>query len=339
MANLILGGTVKTRKIGSLTVSAVGLGANNFDTNFFGNRCDQDQAIRIIYAALDAGINFIDTAEEYSIVGVHGSGRSEQIIGIALGSRREEMVIGTKFLPYNPNFPDQRGAERIMQGVEDSLERLGVDHIDLLQQHQPDPHTPMEEILEALDRLQQDGKVREIGCSNFSGMMIDEAQTVSGQSGYARFVSSQSRYNLLEQPGQEGVIDACARHGMVLLPYYPLASGVLTGKYLQGQAVPAEYRLAAETPTGKRERNSLLSDERRGIVAALDSFARERGHTLLELAISWLTSQPVVASVIAGATRPEQIVANAAAANWELSADDFEAVAAITGPTRSRSFR
>jgi aryl-alcohol dehydrogenase-like predicted oxidoreductase len=328
---------VKTRKIGSLTVSAVGLGANNFDTNFFGNRCDQDQAIRIIHAALDAGINFIDTAEEYSIVGEHGSGRSEQIIGVALASRRDEMVIGTKFLPYNRNFPDQRGAERIVRAVEGSLERLGVDHIDLLQQHQPDPHTPMEEILEALDRLVKDGKVREIGCSNFSGTMIDEAQTVSGQSGYARFVSSQSRYNLLEQPRQDGVIDACARYAMVLLPYYPLASGVLTGKYLQGQVVPGEYRLAAETPTGKRERNSLLSDDRFRMVAELDSFARERGHSLLELAISWLTSQAVVASVIAGATRPEQIVANAAAANWELSTDDFQAVAAITGAISNRS--
>jgi aryl-alcohol dehydrogenase-like predicted oxidoreductase len=328
---------MQTRNIGSLEVSIVGLGGNNFGTDFFGNPCDQDDAARVVRAALDAGINFIDTAEEYSTATVVGSGRSEEFIRYALGSRRGEVVIASKFRNDSLSNPDQRGAKRIVAALEGTLERLGTDYVDLYQQHTPDPDTPTEEVLEALDRLVRDGKVREIGCCNFSGTLIDQALEVSDDRGFAHFVSSQSRYNLLQMPRQEGVLEACQRHGMALLPYFPLASGLLTGKYRAGED-PVDGRLAAETSIGKGLKGSLLTEERLQTVDQLERFAHEHGHTLLELAISWLTSQPMVASVIAGATRPDQAAANAAAANWDLSTDEFQAIAAIVNPTgRPRS--
>ena len=217
----------------------------------------------------------------------------------------------------SPLSPDQRGAKRIVAALEDTLNRLGTDYVDLYQQHTPDPDTPMEEVLEAMDRLVRDGKVREIGCCNYTGALIDQARSVSDERNLSHFVSSQSRYNLLQMPRQEGVLEACQRHGMALLPYFPLASGLLTGKYRAGED-PADGRLAAETAIGKGLKSSLLTEGRLQTVHELERFAQERGHTILELAISWLTSQPVVGSVIAGATRPEQVAANAAAANLGL---------------------
>ncbi len=325
---------MKTRFLGSLEVPVVGLGTNNFGTDFFGSQCDLDDATRIISAALDAGVTLIDTAEEYSVTSTNGTGQSEQFVGAALkrlGTRRDQLIIATKFLNVDIRSPDERGPKRIVRALEGSLKRLGVDHIDLYQQHRPDPDTPIEDILAALDRLVRDGKVREIGCSRFSGEQIDEARAASDQHALAPFVSSQSRYNLLEQPGEEGVLEACERHSMMLLPYYPLASGLLTGKYSHGSFASTGSRLTVDTPISNRMKTSLLTEDRFKTVANLELFAGERGHTLLELAISWLTSQPFVASVIAGATRPEQVLANAASASWELSEDEVREVQAVAG--------
>lgn len=312
----------------------VGLGANNFGTDFFGARCDQDDATRIIRSALDAGVNFIDTAEEYSVRGKFGGGESEQFIGHALkqlGVRRDDVVLATKFLPADAEDPDERGAKRIIRALEGSLRRLGIDYVDLYQQHRPDPETPIEETLGALDRLVQDGKVREIGCSNCPGPLLEQARAVSETQGVAGFVTTQNRYNILEAPREEGVLDACRDEQLALLPYYPLANGLLTGKYSRGTEASEGGRLLANTPISDRYRSSLLTPERLATVAKLDAFARDSGHTLLQLAICWLTSQPFVGSVIAGATRPEQIAANAASASWELSGVEFAEVARIVG--------
>lgn len=325
---------MRTRRIGRLEVSVVGLGGNNFGTGFFGSRCDQGQVTRIIRSGLDAGVTFIDTAEEYSVSSRIGVGRSEEFIGAALGSRRDEAVIATKFQSWNLERPDELGAERIVRAAEDSLRRLGTDRIDLYQQHRPDPATPIEEILEALDRLVRDGKVLEIGCCNFSSDMIDEAQAASGAAGLGALATSQSNYSLLEGPTPPDVIEACERHGMGLIPYFPLANGVLTGKYRRGETPPPDLRLGAGGRVSERFRGPALSDERFDLVEKFEAFARDRGHSLLELAISWLVSQPVVTSVIAGATRPEQVEMNAAAASWELSSDDFHSVATIISSNR-----
>jgi aryl-alcohol dehydrogenase-like predicted oxidoreductase len=319
--------------VGSLEVSVVGLGTNNFGTDFFGEQCDVDDATQIISAALDAGINFLDTAEEYSVTSTNGTGQSEQFIGEALrrlGTRREEVIIASKFLNVDALFPEERGPKRIIRALDGSLKRLGVDHVDLYQQHRPDPDTPVEETLTALDQLVRDGKVREIGCSNFSGDLIDQAREIAEGQGFAGFVSTQSRYNLLEMPREAGVLEACSRNSMKLLPYYPLSSGLLTGKYSRGSP-PAGSRLTAQTPISDRMRNSLLTEDRLTVVANLERFAAERGHSLLELAVSWLTAQRFVASVIAGATRPEQVIANAASSSWELSEDEVKEVAGIAG--------
>jgi aryl-alcohol dehydrogenase-like predicted oxidoreductase len=325
---------LETRFLGSLEVSVVGLGTNNFGTDFFGQQCDVNDAVRIIFAAVDAGVTLLDTAEEYSVRGENGSGQSEQFIGEALkrlGSRRHDLVIATKFLNVDLLAPDERGPKRIVRAVEGSLKRLGVDHVDLYQQHRPDPDTPIEDTLAALDRLVRDGKVREIGCSRFSGRQIDEAQAASVQGGLARFVSSQSQYSVLESPPEAGVLEACARNSMVLLPYYPLASGLLTGKYSSASVGLGGSRLSVDTAISNRLKRSLLTQDRLDTVARLKLFAEQRGHSLLELAISWLTSQSLVASVIAGATRPEQVVSNAASASWELSPDEVKSVEAIVG--------
>jgi aryl-alcohol dehydrogenase-like predicted oxidoreductase len=241
-------------------------------------------------------------------------------------------VIASKFMiPEQLAAPEPGGRKRIMAAVEGSLKRLGTDRIDLYQQHFPDPTAPMDEILEALDRLVKDGKVIEIGHSNFSGTMIDEADAVASRRGFKRFVSTQSQYNLLDKPVQEGVLEACERHGLMLLPFYPLSGGLLTGKYRKGVTNPAGTRFQDNTAITDYLRERQLSDARIDKVEKLTAFARERGHTILELAISWLAGQPIVASVITGATRPGQITANAAAANWDLTDDDFRAVAAILG--------
>ncbi len=322
------------RGIGSLQVSVVGLGGNNFGTDFFGARCDGRQVTRIVNAALDAGINLIDTAEEYSITSFLGEGHSEELIGAALGSRREEALIATKFLNQSESDPEERGAARIVAAVEASLQRLGTDRIDLYQQHQPDPVTPLEEILEALDRLVAAGKVREIGCSNFTGEMLADAAETAARSSFTPYRSCQTQYSILERP-PESFLDAAQRHQVALVAYWPLVNGLLTGKYRRGQNPPPDSRLGAQGLVSGMLRDGImaarppLSDERLATVERLAAFAEDSGHSILELAISWLTSQPAVGTVIAGVTKVEQVVANAAAGDWHLTGDDFAAVDAL----------
>ena len=297
-----------------LKVSAVGLGCNNF-----GMRIDADQTNAVVHAALDAGINFFDTAD------VYGGTQSEVFLGQALkGIDRDSVVIATKFAM--PLGEGRRGASRryIMSAVEASLKRLGMDHIDLYQQHAPDPDTPIEETLRALDDLIQAGKVRYIGNSNFNGWQLADADWTARSAGLNRFVSAQNLYNLLDRRLEREVLPACERFGLGMLPYFPLASGLLTGKYNRGQSAPEDTRLA-----GERGR-AALTDANFDVVEKLDGFARERGHTLLTLAMSWLACNPVVASVIAGATRVEQVQSNVEAAGWQLTPDELSEVAGLS---------
>jgi len=302
---------VRTRRIGQLEVSATGLGCNNF-----GMRIDEDQTVTVVGAALDAGITFFDTADVYG-----GQGRSEEFLGKALQGRRDEVVIATKF--GSPMGDDDRkgaSARWIHQAVEDSLRRLGTDHIDLYQLHFPDQDTPIAETLGALTELVAQGKVREIGCSNFSSAQIVEADDTATAKDAARFVSVQNEYSLLNRRPEKNVLPACEARGMAFLPYFPLAHGLLTGKYRRGEPPPEGTRLAA-MPDERRDQ--VLTDERLDVVDRLATFASARDHTVAELAFAWLLAHPAVASVIAGATRPDQVRANAAASDWELTAADL----------------
>ncbi|HVE91512.1 MAG TPA: aldo/keto reductase [Actinomycetota bacterium] len=304
------------RTIGSLEVSVVGLGCNNF-----GRRVDAQQTKAVVDEALACDINFFDTAD------IYGTGESEELLGRALGPRRPDVVIATKF--GMEMGPDRKGgsARWIRTAVEDSLRRLGTDVIDLYQMHAPDPDVPIEETLGTLDELVRAGKVREIGCSNFSGAQIEQADTVSRDEGLARFVSEQSQYSLLRREVESDVLPACERMGLSFLPYFPLASGMLTGKYRRGENPPEGTRLATAAPDRVSQ---LMSDRSFEIVEKLEAFASERGRTLLELAMSWLAGRPMVASVIAGATKPEQVTSNSQAAGWVLSDEEGAEVDAIT---------
>jgi aryl-alcohol dehydrogenase-like predicted oxidoreductase len=325
---------VKRRVIGCLGVSVVGIGGNNFGTDFFGKGCDEQGVRRIINAALDVGINLIDTAEEYSITSFLGDGHSEELIGAALRTRRHEAIIATKFLNANEHDPAERGAARIVTAVEASLRRLRTDYIDLYQQHQPDPDTPIDEILEALDRLLRAGKVREVGCCNFTAGMLDGATQAAAQSGAHPYRSCQLQYSVLERPSDD-MLTALRRSDMSVIAYFPLASGLLTGKYRPGAPPPPDSRLGADGVVSRMLRDGImarrppLSSERLATVERLSEFAGECGHTLLELAISWLASQPTVGSVLTGVTNAEQVVANAAAVGWDLTSDDLQRVDAI----------
>jgi aryl-alcohol dehydrogenase-like predicted oxidoreductase len=303
------------RKIGSLTVSAVGVGCNNF-----GMRIDDAATKTVVDAAIDAGINFFDTAD------VYGGTRSEVALGKALGNRRDDVVIATKFgAPIDDQHKGARPAY-IRRAVEDSLRRLGTDRIDLYQLHRPDEETPIADTLGALNELVVAGKVREIGCSNFSKEQLVEARCVSTDGHLARFVSVQNDYSLLKRdPEIDGVLNECGKTGVAFLPYFPLASGLLTGKYRKGKPVPENTRLSTPRFADR------LTDDKLEIVERLIAFAQGRGHTILELAFSWLLRQPAVASVIAGATRPEQIAANVGAAGWTLSEADLVDLQSIIG--------
>lgn len=297
-----------TRKIGSLDVSIAGLGCNNF-----GWRIDAATTAKVVDAAFDAGVNFFDTAD------IYGGGQSEEFLGRALRSRRKQAVIATKFgMKMDENRHGAR-PEYVIEAAEDSLRRLGTDYIDLYQLHQPDPSTPIADTLEALDRLVRAGKVREIGCSNFSAAQLREAAAAVKQ-GAARFVSVQNEYSLLHRDPEAEVIPECERLGIAFIPYFPLASGLLTGKYRKGQPPPPGSR--GQAGFGPK----VFTDRNLEIVERLTAFAESRGHTLLELAMSWLLAQPTVASVIAGATSPEQVKANAAATGWKLRADELARV-------------
>jgi aryl-alcohol dehydrogenase-like predicted oxidoreductase len=309
---------VQTRSIGSLEVSLVGLGCNNF-----GRRIDATQTRRVVDAAIDAGITLFDTADVYG-----EDGASERLLGQALGARRDEVVIATKF---GMAIDDQhRGAhpDDVRAACDASLARLGTDRIDLYQLHEPDTAVPIEETLGALDELVRAGKVRELGHSNLSAGQMDAAEAAARSAGTARFVCAQDHWNLLQRDLEDGALPAIERHGLALLPYFPLASGLLTGKYRSDTPPDPSWRLAT-LPAERREQH--LAQPRLATVAELTAFATQRGHTLLELAFSWLAAQGPVASVIAGATRAEQVQANAAAVSWSLSADELAEVDRLTG--------
>jgi aryl-alcohol dehydrogenase-like predicted oxidoreductase len=311
-----------TRRLGDseLEVSVVGLGCNNF-----GRRLGLEETGAVLEAALDAGITFFDTAD------IYGGGRaSEELMGEVLEGRREEFVIATKFgmemkgidVPKEP-----RGSrEYIRWAVEGSLRRLRVDRIDLYQYHEPDGQTPIAETLGALDELVREGVVSAIGCSNFSAFELEEAELVSRETGCSRFVTLQNEYSLLERGIEAEVAPACERLGVSILPYFPLASGLLTGKYRRGEAAPEGTRLAGSTPG---------TEEQFEVVEALRGFAGERGVEMTDVAIAGLAAQPAVGSVIAGATKPEQVESNVAALRWEPGEEDLRELDRIAPTPRS----
>jgi aryl-alcohol dehydrogenase-like predicted oxidoreductase len=299
-----------TRRIGSLEVSIVGLGCNNF-----GRRLDSDATSAVVDAALDSGINFFDTAD------VYGGTKSEEYLGRALG-RRRDVVVATKFGSAVDERRKGASPEYVRQAAEDSLRRLGTDRIDLYQLHNPDPQVPIEDTLGALDELVRAGKVREIGCSNFSAEQLRAAQRAT-RDGAARFVSVQNEYSLLHREPERDVLPESERAGLAFIPYFPLANGLLTGKYRQGQHAPAGSRLQS----GRGD--SLLTERNLTVVEELIEFSESRGHTILELAFSWLLARPAVASVIAGATSSEQARSNAAAVGWGLTDAELSEIDSI----------
>lgn len=301
-----------------LQVSVAGLGCNNF-----GMRTDAAASQAVIAKALDVGINFFDTADVYG-----GRGKSEQILGEALRGKRGDVIIATKFASPMGEGPHWSGASRryITQAVEASLRRLGSDYIDLYQVHFPDVKTPIEETMCALDDLVRAGKVRYIGCSNFAGWQIADAQWVARTEHATPFVSAQNQYSLLDRRVEREVVPACRKFGLGLLPYFPLANGFLSGKYRRGEPLPEGTRLAGAGPRA----STLLSEENFDTLDKLQAFAEARGKTTLDLAIAWLASQPVIGSVISGATKPEQVEQNARATEWRLTAEELAEVDAIT---------
>jgi len=302
-----------TRRIGSLEVSVIGLGTNNF--GFF---MEEDAVPPVVDAALEAGITFFDTSDSYL--------ESEARLAKALGSRRDEIVIGTKFASPVDGGTGGGAPEYVRTAVERSLAKLGTDRIDLYQMHRPDGDTPIADTLGALDELVREGKVREIGCSNFSAAQLREAEVAAA--GGARFVSVQNQWNLLQREDEADAVPEAERLGIGYLPYYPLASGMLSGKYTRGEDAPAGTRLV-HFGAGA---GGILSDRNFDIVDAATAWAGERGHSVLELALAWLAAKPVVASVIAGATSPAQVRANAAAATWVLAPDEVAEVDALAPP-------
>jgi aryl-alcohol dehydrogenase-like predicted oxidoreductase len=302
---------METRHIGSLQVSIVGLGCNNF-----GWRLDLERTRQVVEAALGAGINFLDTADMY------GGTQSEELLGQVLAGRRDTVVLATKFgWRIDDQRPGGASPRYLRQAVEDSLRRLATDRIDLYQLHKPDPLTPIGETLAVLDELVRAGKVREIGCSNFSLEQLREARAAVRE-GAAGFVSVQNEYSLLHRDPEREVLPECEREGLAFLPFFPLASGLLSGKYRRGAPDPGTTRLTATANMGDR----FLTARNRAVAEALADFAAARGHTLLELAFSWLASHRAVASVIAGAMSPEQVRANAGAVGWRLTAEDLAEV-------------
>jgi aryl-alcohol dehydrogenase-like predicted oxidoreductase len=309
--------TMPIRQIGSLDVSLVGLGCNNF-----GGRLDEARSAEVIVAARDVGINFFDTAD------VYGGTLSEEYLGRAIGKRRPEVVIATKF---GSSIDDQRkGAAPayVKAALEDSLRRLGTDYVDLYQLHRPDQATPIADTLGALADLVKEGKVREIGCSNFSGPQLREAEEAAA-TGAPRFVSVQNEYSLLHREPELEVLPECVALDIAFVPYFPLASGFLSGKYRRGEPAPTGTRLAGASAERQRE---IFSDNKFDVIEALGRYAADHGHSLLELAIAWLAAKPAVASVIAGATKPEQVRANVKGADWVLSAEEVREVDAIAPP-------
>ena len=327
-----------------LMVSVVGLGCDNF-----GHRCDPAQSAAIVQRAMDLGITFFDTADIYG-----PGGLSEEYLGRALEGRRQDAVIATKFVGPTGSYVGMlhMGTSRrhIMNAVEGSLRRLGTDYIDLYQVHFPFPGVPIEETLRTLDDLVHHGKVRYVGCSNFGAWQVVDASWVARTQHLTAFISAQNPYNLLDRQIEKELVPACIEHGVGILPYFPLASGFLTGKYRPGQAKPQGARLASDRPATEpltgvpdaivRQVNaeilrwvtpeSIFTPRNYELVGQLEAFAQARGRSLLDLAIGWSISQPGVSSVLVGASRAEQIEQNAAAADWRLTAEELAEVNAVT---------
>jgi len=310
---------MKLRNLGrsGLRVSAVGLGCNNF-----GGRIDLEATRKVVHKALDCGITLFDTADIYG-----ERGGSETCLGQILGDRRKEIVLATKFA-MEMDDGEKKGASRryIMQAVEASLTRLKTDWIDLYQYHRPDPLTPIDETLRALDDLIRQGKVRYIGCSNMPSWEVATAQWTARDIGAQGFVSAQDEYSLLVRDAEKELIPAATAYGLGLLPYFPLACGLLTGKYKRNAEMPADARLT----NTQRLADRYLTETNWARTERLADFCEAQGKTLVELAFSWLLARPIVSSVIAGATKPEQIEANVKAADWALTAEDLAAIDAVT---------
>ena len=308
------------RRLGNsgLQVSAVGLGCNNF-----GMRCDAEVTRAVVQRALDEGVTLFDTADIYG-----NRGGSEELLGKALGNRRREIVLATKFGMAMGEGPYMRGASYryVIAAAEASLKRLGTDYIDLYQIHMPDPETPQHETLEALNDLVRSGKVRYIGNSNFSAWQTVDAHWISRSRGLASYVSAQNQYNLLDRRIERELVPACREFGVGILPYFPLASGFLTGKYRRGAELPKGARLSLV----QRMAQQTLTDENFATLERLEKFASSHEHTMLELAVGWLASQPQVSSVISGATSPDQVTQNVKAGNWKLSAGELAEVDKLT---------
>jgi aryl-alcohol dehydrogenase-like predicted oxidoreductase len=301
-----------------LRVSAVGLGCNNF-----GQRVDLEGSRKVIHKALDLGITLFDTADIYSDMG-----GSENVLGAVLGDRRKDIVLATKYSKPMATDGTKQGASRryIMNAVEASLKRLKTDYIDLYQQHDYDPLTPIEESLRALDDLVRQGKVRYIGNSNFPAWRVAEAEYVARAMNVSRFVSCQDEYSLVVRDIEKDLLPAAEEYNLGLLPFFPLASGLLTGKYRRGEAAPGDTRFGKIA----RLRDRYVTPRNEEIVDKLQAFAQARGHSMLELAFSWLAARPQVASVIAGATRVEQVEQNVKAIAWTLSAEEMKEIDGIT---------
>lgn len=312
---------METRSFGAagLKASLVGLGCNNF-----GMKIDLDATRAVLTAALDAGVTFWDTADMY------GGTKSEEFIGQILGSRRKEVTLATKFggIAFMSKKGERWGSrDYINSCVDASLRRLQTDWIDLYQMHYPDPQTPIEETLSALHDLVQQGKVRALGCSNFSAAMIAEADAQANKLKSPHFATAQNEWSLLKRDVEQDAIPACERYRLGQLPYFPLASGLLTGKYKRGEGFAAGTRLATFTFAQR-----MATEANFAKIEAVQAYAEQRGHTLLEIAFAWLGAQPCVTSVIAGATTPEQVRANATAANWKLSAQEVAEISALAPP-------
>ena len=312
---------MRYRRLGDsgLVVSVVGVGCNAF-----GRQADAAAASAIVGAALDAGVNLFDTADVYGAT----PGASEEFLGAALRGRRDDAVIATKFgmdmRGHNGVDHGARGARRyVARAVEASLRRLGTDHIDLYQMHAPDPHTPIEETLSALDDLVRAGKVRYVGCSNFDAWQVADAAWVARTRGWAPFVSAQNDYNLINRGAEAELVPACLHFGLGLLPFYPLASGLLTGKYQRGAPAPAGTRMADDRYAGR------FAGAPWDTIEGLEKYAGERGISMLDVAIGGLAARPAVGSVIAGARTADQVRANARAGGWQPSQEDLAALDAI----------
>jgi aryl-alcohol dehydrogenase-like predicted oxidoreductase len=300
-----------------LAVSALGLGCNNF-----GMRIDLDETRAVIDAATEVGVNFIDTADVYG-----GRGGSERLLGATLGARRKDFILATKFgLPMDTGGRLQGGSRSyVLSAVETSLKRLRTEWIDIYYLHRPDPATPLEETLGALDELVRQGKIRYAGCSNLPGPELADAMDFARTNKLAGFVAAQDEYNLLSREIETSLVPIIKRFGLALIPYFPLASGLLTGKYRKGQPMPTGTRLSDPRFSAR-----FANEQNLEMVERLTAFCAERGRTMLELAFGWLLARPYVASVIAGTTTPEQVRQNAGALAWQLTADEIAAVESIT---------